>query len=61
VPRAQRRAPGKPLAYYVRLPDPKDGMRRAYASGDYTLAQIADHFGVHCSTVSRALRRRSRT
>lgn len=60
VPRAQRRAPAKPLAYYVRLPDPKEGMRRAYESGDYTLAQIAEHFGVHYSTVSRAMGRRSR-
>jgi putative transposase len=59
VPRAQRRAPAKPLAHYVRMHDPKEGMRRAYASGDYTLAQIARHFGVHYSTVSRALGRRS--
>jgi REP element-mobilizing transposase RayT len=58
VPRAQRRAPARALAHYVRLPDPKDGMRRAYASGDYTLAQIAEHFGVHYSTVSRAVGRR---
>jgi putative transposase len=61
VPRAQRRTPGKPLAYYVRLHDPKDGMRRAYATGDYTLAQIAEHFGVHYSTVSRAVGRRGKS
>jgi REP-associated tyrosine transposase len=58
VPRAQRRPPGKPLAHYRRLADPKEGMQRAYASGDYTLSQIANHFGVHYSTVSRALGRR---
>ena len=38
--------------------DPKQGMRSAYASGDYTLSQIAGHFGVHYSTVSWALGRR---
>lgn len=59
VPRAQRRAPAKPLAHYVRMPDTKQGMQTAYASGDYTLSQIAEHFGVHYSTVSRALGRRN--
>lgn len=58
VPRAQRRAPAKPLAHYVRMPDPKLAMRHAYASGDYTLLQIAEHFGVHYSTVSRTVGRR---
>jgi REP element-mobilizing transposase RayT len=58
IPRAQRRAPAKALAHYGRAADPKDGMRRAYASGHYTLAQIAQHFGVHYSTVSRAVGRR---
>ena len=58
IPRAQRRAPAKPLAHYVRLPDTEQGMRSAYASGAYTLAQIAAHFGVHYSTVSRAVGRR---
>lgn len=60
VPRAQRRTPAKPLAYYVRRADPKQGMQLAYASGDYTLSQIAEHFGVHYSTVSRAVGRRRR-
>jgi REP element-mobilizing transposase RayT len=58
IPRAQRRAPAKPLAHYVRLPDTEQGMQSAYASGAYTLAQIAEHFGVHYSTVSRAVGRR---
>ena len=58
IPRAQRRAPAKPLAHYVRLPDTEHGMQSAYASGAYTLAQIAAHFGVHYSTVSRAVGRR---
>ncbi len=58
VPRAQRRAPAKSLAQYVRLPDRQQAMQRAYASGEYTLSQIAEHFGVHYSTVSRAVGRR---
>ena len=58
VPRAQRRAPAKSITHYVRLPDRKLGMQRAYASGDYTLSQIGEHFGVHYSTVSRAVGRR---
>jgi hypothetical protein len=31
-------------------------MAKAYESGAYTLAQIAGHFGVHYSTVSRAVK-----
>lgn len=30
-------------------------MQAAYASGEYTLKAIADHFGVHYSTVSRVV------
>jgi putative transposase len=56
IPKAQRRAPGKPLSHYIaNIPDAKEGMKEAYASGDYTLLQIADAFGVHYSTVSRAV------
>jgi DNA-directed RNA polymerase specialized sigma54-like protein len=32
-------------------------MARAYATGGHTLRSIADAFGVHEATVSRALRR----
>jgi putative transposase len=31
-------------------------MAKAYESGAYTLAQIAGHFGVHYSTVNRAVK-----
>lgn len=33
-------------------------MMAAYRSGGYTLSQIARHFDVHYSTVSRAVGRR---
>jgi len=32
-------------------------MAHAFASGGYTLKEIADYFGVHYSTVSRAVKR----
>jgi hypothetical protein len=56
VPRAQRRRQARPLSYYVSTyADRKEGMAQAYASGDYTLAQVAQAFGVHYATVSRAV------
>lgn len=56
IPKAQRRPPGEPLSDYVETcPNAKEGMRKAYESGDYTLQQIANAFGVHYSTVSRAV------
>jgi len=57
VPRAQHRPTGKPLEDYVTsYTDPKMGMAKAYLSGDYTLKEIAHQFGVHYSTVSRAVK-----
>lgn len=57
VPRAQRRAVAKPLDHYASLAaNAFLGMALAYRSGDYTMKTIADHFGVHYTTVSRAVR-----
>ncbi|MCP4259436.1 MAG: MarR family transcriptional regulator, partial [Planctomycetes bacterium] len=56
VPVAQRRAPAKPLAAYAsQADDPKQAMAAAYRAGDYTMKEIARFFGVHYSTVSRAV------
>ncbi|MCK9605913.1 MAG: transposase [Methylomonas sp.] len=56
IPKAQRRPLGQPLHFYVEtFPSPKVGMQKAYATGDYTMQQIADAFGVHYATVSRAV------
>lgn len=56
IPRLQRRALAKSLAYYREtFDDAKSGMAAAYATGDYTLQAIADAFGVHYATVSRAV------
>lgn len=58
VPKAQRRFPTKSLTWYAQANrDPHQAMARAYTSGGYTLKAIATHFGVHYSTVSRALRK----
>ena len=56
IPRMQRRALAKSLKYYREaFDDAKSGMAAAYATGDYTLQAIADAFGVHYATVSRAV------
>ena len=56
IPRLQRRALAKSLDYYREaFDDAKIGMAAAYATGDYTMQAIADAFGVHYATVSRAI------
>jgi putative transposase len=58
IPRAQRRPLAKPLSHYqAKYRDPKAAMVAAYATGDYTMQTIADFFGVHYATVSRAVRK----
>ena len=62
VPRPQHRPAALPIAHYAsRANSRQEAMARAYASGQYTLRQIADYFGVHYSTVSRVLGRRKIT
>lgn len=57
VPRAQRRPLAKPLADFARrYPVRRDAMARAYRTGVYSMQEIANYFGVHYSTVSRAVR-----
>jgi REP element-mobilizing transposase RayT len=58
IPRAQRQAPPRPLpAFAQRYPDRHEAMARAHLEGGYSQAEVARHFGVHYSTVSRAARR----
>lgn len=58
IPRAQCRPLVKPMPHYVQnYSDPKLGMAAAYASGDYTMQAIAQAFGVHYTTVSRAVKK----
>ncbi len=56
VPKVQRRPAANPLVTYVDMGDRKREMFDAYRTGDCTMQQIADTFGVHYATVSRAVR-----
>jgi len=57
IPRTQRRPLARSLEYYCdTITDSKAAMAAAYASGDYTMKEIATCFRVHYSTVSRAVR-----
>ena len=56
VPRTQRRAFGQPLHWYEEhYLYANEAMARAYLSGDWSMKEIGAHFGVHYSTVSRAV------
>lgn len=57
IPRLQKSAPPKPLAYYSRRYARKEAMARAYLAGHYSLNRVGDHFGVSSATVSRAAKR----
>lgn len=59
VPRLQRRAAAKPLAEYEANHRRDEAMALAYASGDHSMKAIAQHFGVHYATVSRAVKKLS--
>ena len=60
IPRIQRRPVAKPLAAYAAEDaDRARAMAAAFRSGDYSMREIADHFGVHYSTVSRCVMRHS--
>lgn len=49
--------PAKPLKDFARAhKDPKLAMAKAYLAGAYPMSRIARHFGVHYSTVSRAVK-----
>lgn len=57
VPRAQRRPRAHPLEHYLRIHGARrPAMAAAFASGQYSMREIGDAFGVHYSTVSRAVR-----
>ncbi len=59
IPRAQRRPPAASIAAIAKTnPDRDQAMRAAWRTGEYSYAQIAEYFGVHFSTVGRAVRRK---
>ena len=55
IPRIQRRPVAKPLSAYEAASkgDRDAAILAAFRSGDYTLKQLGEHFGMHYSTVSR--------
>ncbi len=58
IPRAQRRPPARSLAEFAeRSGDRDQAIVAAYASGAYSYQDIAEHFGVHFTTVGRVVRR----
>lgn len=56
IPRAQRRILTRALADFERGYPRNEAMARAYLSGRHTMLAIAEHFGVHYSTVSRMVK-----
>jgi REP element-mobilizing transposase RayT len=56
IPRAQRRALVQALTDFERRYSRNEAMARAYLSGQHTMLAIAEHFGVHYSTVSRMVK-----
>jgi putative transposase len=57
IPRAQRRALARELADYANAYERDDAVALAYLSGHHTMAAVADHFGVHFTTVSRLVKK----
>ena len=58
IPRAQRRGRPKQLAVYEKdhAPDRNAAITAAYASGGYTMGQLAEYFGLHYTSVSRIVK-----
>lgn len=58
VPRLQQRQAAQPLMDYKNshLDNPRLGMALAYLTGDFPMKSIAAAFGVHYTTVSRAVK-----
>jgi putative transposase len=57
IPKIQREPPPKPLEHYTRRYKNRNrAITAAYASGQYTLKAIADHFGLHYTTISRIIK-----
>ena len=60
IPRAQRRPLTQPVSDFANRYPRNEAMARAYLSGQHSMAEIARHFGVHYSTVSRATKEHER-
>lgn len=57
VPKKQRQSLVKPLSYFAQTyPTRREAIAHAFLTGVYSMQEIADFFGIHYSTVSRAVR-----
>jgi REP element-mobilizing transposase RayT len=56
IPKEQVSAPRKEIDEYLSYRDSRKGMAMAYLEGRYTMKEIGKVFGVHSSTVSRAVK-----
>ena len=57
IPWGQKKNPMKTFEYFdVEYSNRKEAMARAYLSGQFTLKEVGNHFGVHYSTVSKAVK-----
>ena len=57
IPRLQRRASAPPLARFAAMPARNPDIVQAYATGCYSMKEIAQAFDIHYATVSRALKK----
>ena len=57
IPRLQRRASAPPLVRFVALPTRNPAIVQAYATGCYSMKEIAHAFDIHYATVSRIVKK----
>ena len=58
VPNVQKRPPATPLdKISSEYDDRNKGILASYATGEYSYQQIADHYGLHFTTVGKIVRR----
>ena len=57
IPRLQRRASAPPLVRFVAMPARNPAIVQAYATGCYSMKEIAGAFDIHYATVSRVLKK----
>ena len=57
IPRLQRRTSAPPLAWLAAMPERNTAIVRGYATGCYTLKEVALAFEIHYATVSRIVKK----
>ena len=57
IPCLQRRAFAPPLARFVVMPARNSAIVQAYATGCYSMKEIAQAFNIHYATVSRIVKK----